>query len=512
MNMGQYYGLVPKITQGHIVLCILEHFSMEYKTTYMTPMWRNIMKLGHNDFSGIMHILLTFVGILTASCLSALGQTAPCNAEYNACLTQANQIFVTCVNAIPYTGRPIGYCEAQVTALRTSCSNSLTQCTSMFVYPAFHLLSVLYIPPGDQSSVAYSTTQADGTQTSVSSSFTTSTVNGFSFSIAGFSLGTSFTVSKSSTSSSTDQETTQNTGTTTFKATLDPIDHANDVLTIWTNPQVTIGNFTNTLVGGTVTGQTLGNAQYDPTTASPVANAPDNAMSVVTVSVSQLQNPATIPAGALVSQTLNGAVVPGLLKFCANRIPENQCTVQRAAQDGCGCQPSDFIPIVQTDPFFDPAVLTHTPTPGVADVNAQDPDNARFVPVLNTAHNPLLLTLAGPGTGSTSSQTETIVDTSNTSQTFSHTVTKQVGITFGFSANTPSAQQTPSAFKFNASNDTISWSQTKSVGNTSSHSHSQTVTLGTNTPACFENIAVYEDTVFHTFAFQSTSNLQNPCP
>lgn len=485
---------------------------MEHNKQFNNAHWRRIMTYRNSCFSRITLILVVVVGLLMGLRPSAFAQTAPCNAEYNACLTRANQIYVSCVNATPYTGLPISYCYSQATANRTSCSNSLTGCTSMFVYPSFKLLSVLYIPPGNQSSVAYSTTQADGTQTSISQSFTTSTVNGFSFSIAGFSLGTSFSVSKSSTSSSTAQETTQNTGTTIFRALADPIDHANDVLTIWTNPQVTIGNFTNNLVGGTVTGQTLGNAQYDPTTGRPVANAPDNAMSMVTVSISELQNPATIPAGALVSQTLNGAVVPGLLKFCANRIPESQCTVQRAAQDGCGCQPSDFIPIIQTDPFFDPAVLVHTSNPGVADVNAQDPDNARFVPVVDTSGNPLLLTLAGPGSGSTSTQTETIVDTSNASQTFANTVTKQVGITFSFSANTPSDQQTPGAFKFNASNNTISWSETKSVGNTSSHSHSQTVTLGTSTAQCFENIAVYEDTVFHTFTFQSTSNLQNPCP
>lgn len=466
------------------------------------------MRFEHSGVVRALYSMIMFGGIVMAPCALMCGQTAPCEAAFQTCVSEAVNQFNECNSA----GAGMVFCDQVLQRDRTACNNSLNACTSMFVYPAFKLLSVLYIPPGDQSSVAYSTTQASGTQTSIMQSFTTSTVNGFSFSIAGFSLGTSFTVSKMNTSTMTDEETTQNTGTTTFSALSDPIDHANDVLTIWTNPQVTISNFSDPLAGKTITGQTLGNAQYNPTTGAPIASAPNNAMSAVTVSVSQLQHPTTIPAGALVSQTLNGAVVPGLLKFCANRIPENQCTVQRAAQDGCGCQPSDFTPIIQTDPFFDPAVLAHTSNPGVADVNAQDPDNARFVPVVNTSGNPLLLTLAGPGSGSTSSQTETVTDTSNTSTTFAHTVMKQVGITFSFSSNTPASQQTPGAFKFNPSNNTIAWSETKSVGKTSSHSHSQTVTLGTNTSQCFENIAVYEDTVFHTFAFQSTSNLQNPCP
>lgn len=455
-------------------------------------------------------LLFTTFALLGIASLPALGQSSGCQASENACLTDVNNQFVTCMNAAEqgFIQGGTAFCVARRNSEVSTCQNALSQCSNMYVYPAFRIMSTLYVPPGNQSSVAYSTTVASGTQTSDSSSFTKSTQEGAGFKVAGFSLGTTFTLTNANTTASTDQVTTQNAGTTTFKSTADPIDHTHDVLTIWTNPQITVSNFP---IATYQFAQTTGNAQYNPTTGAPMPDAPSDATSVITISVGQLQNPTTIPAGALVSQTLDGAIVPGLLKLCANRIPENQCTVQQAATNGCGCQASDFTAVIQSDPFFDPAVLATNPNPGVADVNALDPDNARFVPVLDVNGASLLLTLAGPGSGSTSTQTETVTDTHNTSKTYTHTITKQIGVTFGFSTNAP--KDDPTAFTWNlSSGNNITWSDTKSSGTTSSNAHSQTVTLGTNNPACFTNIAVYEDTDFHTFAFQSTSNLQNPCP
>lgn len=399
-----------------------------------------------------------------------------------------------------------------------ACTNALNACNDMYVYPKFRVISALYVPPGNQSSVAYAQTTTAGSSTSDTNSFTTTTSGGAGFKIAGFSLGTTFTLANIDTTVTTDQTTAQNTGTTTFKSTSDPIDHTHDVFTIWLNPQLTASSFLfpcfwgQSLCSSSASiFQTTGNAKYNPASVAEMPDAPGDATSVVTVSVAQLQNPTTIPAGALVSQTLDGTIVPGLLKLCANRISENQCTTAQVAANGCGCQASDFAAIVQQDPFFDPAVLARTSTPGIADVNAVDPDSARFVQVVDTNNNPLLMTLAGPGSGSTSTQTENITDTNNTSNTYTHTVTKTVGVTFGYSTNAP--KDDPSAFTWNVSlGNNLSWSQSKSIGNTSSNAHSQTVTLGTTTPSCYTNIAVYEDTAFHTYAFQSTSNVQNPCP
>ena len=455
-------------------------------------------------------LLFTILAMLTVATSPALGQSAGCQASENACVNDVNGRFGECVDAADqgFIQGGIAFCFSMRNAGISTCQNALSQCSNMYVYPAFRIMSTLYVPPGNQSSVAYSTTVASGTQTSDSSSFTKSTQEGAGFKIAGFSLGTTFTLTNVNTTASSDQVTAQNAGTTTFKSTSDPIDHSHDVLTIWTNPQITVSNFP---IAAYQFAQSTGNAQYNPATGSPMPDAPSDATSLITISVGQLQNPSTIPAGALVSQTLDGAVVSGLLKLCANRIPENQCTVQQAAANGCGCQASDFAAVIQSDPFFDPAVLARNPSPGVVDVNALDPDNARFVPVLDSNGASLLMTLAGPGSGSTSSQTQTVTDTHNTSKTYTHTLTKQIGVTFGFSSNAPKAD--PTAFTWNlSSGNNITWSDTKSSGTTSSNAHSQTVTLGTSSPACFTNIAVYEDTDFHTFAFQSTSNVQNPCP
>jgi len=455
-------------------------------------------------------VLLASVLAMTAT---SYGQTDGCTAARDACLARVNQAVTSCS-----ASQPIGGCQLKGSRQQSACTGAYNACSVMYAYPHFKVLSVLYLPPGNQSSVAYSTSASDGTTTSASNSFSTSNVTGFSFNLGGLSLGTSFTLANSSTNSSSAQQTHQATQAVTFKTASDPIDHTLDQISIWLNPQITVTNYSaQDLFTGQSTpfyqsfGTQFANAQYSPTSAASMDDAPTDAMSAVTVSVSQLQNPTTLPAGALVSQTLDGAIVPGLLKLCPGRIAESQCTQARAAQDACGCTAADFAPIVQADPFFSPSVLTVSSSPTLLDVNSVDPDNARFVAVKGVGGNSLLLTLAGPNSGVSSSTTTTISDTNNISTTYSHTMTEQVGASFGYKATTPSTSQSPASFNWTDSAN-ASWSETKSVGSTTTNAHQQTVTMGTSTSACFTNVGVYEDTVYHTFAFINTSNAPNPCP
>lgn len=436
----------------------------------------------------------------------AFGQSSACTVGYNTC--KSNFSDLTC-NGL--TGSQKTACNKQLTTYNQLCTTALKNCSSMYVYPEFRVLSALYMPPGNESSVAYSTTSSYGASTSYTSSLSTSFSTGRGIKVAGISLGTTFTLTDTDTTTTSDQVITQSQGTETFNSNSNPIDHTLDRLTVWLNPQITVSNFPmpSAFGGGTEVFTATGNAQYVPATGASIPDAPSDATSLVTVSIAELLNPTTLPVGALVSQTLDGTAVPNLLKLCANRIPESQCSTQQQVKDtnGCGCQASDFTAIVQTDPFFDPAVLAKYSNPNVTDVNSVDPDNARFVQVVDANKQSVLLTLSG----SQSIQSETITDTHNTSFAYTHTVDRKVGVSYGYSSNAPS--DSPDAFSWNASyGANIEWSSSKTVGSSTSNAHSQTVTLGTSTSSCYENVAVYEDTVFHTYAFQSTSNASNPCP
>jgi hypothetical protein len=382
----------------------------------------------------------------------------------------------------------------------------------MDAFGTFNLISILFDAPGNKSSVGFTNSVTDGQNTSASQSFSTSDQEGLNFSIGGFSFGSTYTITTTNTSTSTTQSLIQNQQSATFSSTTDAIDHTKDALSVWLNPQISVASLS---VGDPTSGDLPvpfyleGNWQYDPVSASPYADAPSSSMSIVTVTVGQLQNPTTLLPGQLDSQTLNGAVVPGLLSMCVNRIPENQCTLAQAQANGCGCQASDFAPVIQLDPFFNPTILTQTggQTPTVSQVNAADPNNARFVQVLDSTGYPLVETLDGaiPNT-----QTSTLTDTYNTSQTYSQTISNSVGVTLGFQNPAPGAKSSNS-FNWKDSSS-LTWSNTESVGTSRSAVHTQTLTLGTSTATCYENISVFEDTLYHTYVFQGDSNAPNPCP
>jgi len=50
--------------------------------------------------------------------------------------------------------------------------------------------------------------------------------------------------------------------------------------------------------------------------------------------------------------------------------------------------------------------------------------------------------------------------------------------------------------------DTWTWTDSESIGNSTTQGNTMTVTLKTTTAGCEENVNIYEDTLYHTFAFQ----------
>ncbi len=408
----------------------------------------------------------------------------------------------------PFSPPPAALCPNSVATIEQSCS-------TMDVFVGFQLQSILYAPPGNKSSVGFTNSVSDGQNTSLTNSFSTTNQLGLSFSLAGFSFGASYQIQSTESTMTAAQATVQNQLQSTWPSTSDAIDHTQDLLSIWLNPQIEVAHSSvgDDFVPSTYATQYVqGNSQYDPIGGVPYADAPSGDMSIVTASVAALRNPTLLTPGQLVSQNLDGYTVAGLLSLCTNRMPENQCTQAQAATNGCGCKASDFAAIVAQDPFFSPSILSQTGnlTPTLAQVNAADPNNARYVPVLDNTGGDLYLLLDGTNP---STQTFTLTDTNNTSETFTNTVTQTANATFGYKSSSggSTSGSTPTSFGFTSSNS-ATWTNTESVGSSSSIVHTQSLLLGTSTAACYENIAVYEDTLYHTYVYQSTSNAPNPCP
>jgi hypothetical protein len=170
----------------------------------------------------------------------------------------------------------------------------------------------------------------------------------------------------------------------------------------------------------------------------------------------------------------------------------------------CGCTPSDFSTILSTDPLLNYAGTT---SPLEADnsgasVCAQNPipagSDCRYVivPTATGSSTPQIEPLSG---SEANSYTQT--DSTTTSTTTGSTVSYNTGFSFGggvLLANLKTA-------------DTWTWSDSESVGSSTTQANSMALTLKTSTAGCQEDANVYEDTVYHTFVFQIPTGITS-CP
>jgi hypothetical protein len=349
------------------------------------------------------------------------------------------------------------------------------------VYPAYKVLNITYVPPGNQSNVSYSTDVSQGTTSTIGNSFAQGTTVDYSVSVGfafwkstwDFNYGTSTTNGSSTTFTETIDSTTQ----ATYLSPSDPLSHTSDRVSLWLNPAVTlIAN------GGSTFSYSI--APKDTgADGSPVMNT-------CSVTVGQLQNPTQLTVGQLVSQTIDGVTMPGLLSLCKSAVPDNQCTTALANSNGCGCAASDFTDIVQQDPFFHSGV----------------PQNATAAQVNGAIPNRLVWVrtdLLSPNT----KDSIKISDSSSSGYTYSTVNKDTVGWTKGWSINLPlifSAKWTDTK--------TLTWTDTMTSGPTYGVSHTQNAVYATNNANCYEYVDIYEDTVYHSFVFFEDSPGACPAP
>jgi len=347
-----------------------------------------------------------------------------------------------------------GECYKEGRSAKNSCMANCFLCNPSIARPDYLLVSILYAPPGNASSTSFGESSSVGvgygygTNFGSSDTLTTQTSFGPSFDGGG---GFKVSVNDSSQTSQSTANSVMNTITTTsgtatnLKSSSDLIDHGQDQFLIWVNPQITVAQLAPRQV---------------QTTLSTVPGQP---MMVIPVTAYQLKN----------------------------GIPPEKLGPQNPCQPGAVCTPTpglsvltaaDITQILKQDPF-----LASDPTAAPA------PSRYAFIesrPLENTS-------VAG---GLTTAFTES--DASANIQTMSQTVGSSYSIVTGATFSTP-------IFSFGGTdNQTWTWSATTTQTTTRNVTQQASVTLSSTTPGCCGvsqdvtcYVGIYEDMVYHTFAF-----------
>jgi hypothetical protein len=306
--------------------------------------------------------------------------------------------------------------------------------------PAYYILSLLYAPPGNASTVSFGQTNTEGTTTGVSSAFGT----GMSFSVSatgGFfaqtTLGVKFSESGSEQHSSSFQVSSSSAQGAQLSSKNDAIAHSQDRFFLWLNPLVTV-----TQTGPHTAVYTVGTLNGDP-------------VDVIDVSLDEVKNPNLIPAAKMGQQIVHGISLPGLSKL----------------------KPSDFPAIASMDTVTS---LVAAPT-----------DTTRFVYVKS-------LPLEGPDTAGSDAVKSQFGVSDGTVTTTGTTDTRNIttSLTMGDKIDIPGV------FTVNVSIDSsLTWTYGTSSSQSTGGSDQANLTFGTSHVGCLEWVDVYSDLMFHTMMF-----------
>ncbi|MFZ0307362.1 MAG: hypothetical protein WAL89_04245 [Candidatus Sulfotelmatobacter sp.] len=383
----------------------------------------------------------------------------------------------------------------------------VTQISLANVAPAYKILSIVYDAPGNGSQNGFTNSTTYGTTTTVAETFTagTSTTYTESWGFTGFSssMGWTYgdaTVTGSSATSSWSVTDAAGVANKVASGAPNAINHNQDLFLIWLNPYVTLEQTGSTSVeyAVSVPPQTSG----DPDPGQPQIQ--DVLEVFASVMMPNTSGVTTVPLSILEPQVApDGEVLPGLASICANRTYyPNSCTADPKGQ--CGCVPADFAPILSKD------LLVGIPgTTAPSSVNNSTNGN-RFLQVMSSGSNPLTELLEGPQQPGGNIPINTFSVSDSTQSTYSSTqgttttTAYSGGATFGGTGIMGWSLQVTNT-------DTYTWSDTESFGNIFGQAHQAMVTLSSSTVGCDQYISIFEDTVFHTFAFQQPTG-NTSCP
>jgi len=405
--------------------------------------------------------------------------------------------------------------------------------TSSVIYPAYQVTSILYAAPGNKSQSGYTSTTTNATTTTIGSNFTEGSsitfTEGFGDCKTGCgSASEGFGTASTTTNSTAFQESySWATGVANQSSSSlpDAIDHNQDQLLIWLNPQITVN-------GGEVTPVSY-NVGVQPTsqTQTPL---PD----IIQVSAGAMEpNPgnipdvpigsSSVPAGWLNQQNTAQGYEPGLASICKNLIKSEYDTLNCTKADQCGCTPADFLPILKQDPllFYNGLTNPVSPYPGtVSPLEANTPSgnfsdancgtlptpdltssSCRFVPVPDTggSSNQKNPKLPGPDDPEFNNQPDSFQLGENQQRTQTLGSQTQESVSFSLKLGTSVFSMT--------NQDTWTWTQSQSLGTASGSGYTQAVSLSSSTDGCSEYVPIFEDTLYHTLVFQENPNPGSTC-
>ena len=392
------------------------------------------------------------------------------------------------------------------------------------VGPAYQVVSILYAPPGNESTEGLVNGVTGGTTTTFGSNFTYAQDMSFTLGIPGFltSGGTLGFTSNSGTSTTTSNSiefvNTWTNATGIFNdnygsldtGNSDAINHTRDDISVWLNPQLTI-----------VTNEDTNQQISYQVSSKPAQGTSTSYADVITVPVEYMipnaSGTTTVPLSNLYQQQVSGtsAVLPGLAAICKNLIASEYNGYSCTPTDQCGCTPADFAQIVAQDALlnYNTSNYTYSALPGnespisvdASGLNtcSQNPiptypavntfPDCRYVviPITSGSSSPELLTLSG---STESTQTSTVTDSTVLTLGASQSYTTGIAFTAG------------SAIIGEKVQDQWTWQNTQTTGRANGQFNQTDVTLKTKTAGCLESVALYEDTYYHTIVFQTPTD------
>ena len=397
-----------------------------------------------------------------------------------------------------------------------SASASCQPETTAAYYPKYQVLSVVYSPPGNESSNGFTDTTSTGTNTKIGSTFTEgSTITfteGFGNCTVGCSsLSQSFGVSASSLNNTAFQETFSDAISLTNKTQStqsNNINHTHDLIATWLNPEIKITGDGSTPVSYSVgVAPTADGQTPDPDIIALSANVMMAQPGTITTTNKYGQS--AIPAAWLNQQEdpATGQNTPGMASLCANLNVSEYDNLSCTTADQCGCNPNDFALIIAQDPLVN---YSGTESPLTANVSTSTASSAgcdtiptpagsscRYIPVPEAPDSTTqeTITVAGPDSSGGNNTCNGFTQQENQAST------QTLGGTDAYSVG---ASEKVGGFGFSVTHaNTLTWTQLESEGTSTGTGVSAGVDLCSATVGCGEQAAVYEDTVYHTFVFQA---------